>query len=296
MLPYKVYKDTACHYAYGLSRLLMPITPFHFGPGLLFKGLSRHVSLSAFMIANCLIDIEPVMAFLLTGDPMHCLMHTYLGATIAAVATGSLARKLSESWLRWWNAKLSPGQARWFRCNEEIPPVEFWVGALVGAWSHVWLDAFMHVDVEPWWPFASGNTAQGSFEMTRLHAFCVIDGLSGLLLLAWRNWVWRFGESVSVRKGILGIAGYGLLAYIGYLYYSLVTGDERLTRLCARILPGMPLEQVIFLAREHGLGPGMPKPGATLAYLVETRSFGRHGCRVEFEDGLVKSATYNFAD
>lgn len=64
----------------------MPITPFHFGPGLLFRAVTRHVSLSAFVLVNCVIDIEPILAFLLTGDPQHRFLHTYLGATVSSLS------------------------------------------------------------------------------------------------------------------------------------------------------------------------------------------------------------------
>jgi hypothetical protein len=87
-----------------------------------------------------------------------------------------------------------------------------------------------------------------------------------------------------------------VLAYGSYYYYSLVTGKERMTAVCARMTPGMTLQQLAHLADEYGLGPRLPNPAAKLAYLAERRSFGRHACRVELENGIVKSATYNYAD
>ena len=166
----------------------MPITPFHFGAGLLFRGVSRHVSLSAFIIANCLIDIEPIATFLLTGDPMHRFMHTYLGATLAGVVTALFAKRPAEQLIAFWNSRLSPQQAHWLRCSESIPTHSIWIGAFLGAWSHIWLDAFMHVDVEPWWPFETGNAAHGTLDMTLLHELLVIAGVMGLLLIGSRRW------------------------------------------------------------------------------------------------------------
>lgn len=165
----------------------MPITPFHFGPGLLFKGASRHVSLSAFVVVNVLIDIEPVVAFLLTGDPMHRFMHTYLGASLVAFASAVFAKKPVERWLGYWNSKLSPRQVRWLGCEKSINTLAFWIGAIAGGWSHIWLDAFMHVDVEPWWPLAGGNPSQGWIGISMLHILCVVAGIAGVVLLAWRQ-------------------------------------------------------------------------------------------------------------
>ena len=92
------------------------------------------------------------------------------------------------------------------------------------------------------------------------------------------------------------LAGISLLAYSGYFYYSLATGEERVTALCNQITPGMSRDELIRLAKQQGLGPSMPGPDAKLAYLAELRSFGRHACRVELDSSVVKAASYSFAD
>jgi hypothetical protein len=86
------------------------------------------------------------------------------------------------------------------------------------------------------------------------------------------------------------------LAYAGYFYYSLATGEDRVTAICNQMTPGMPVDELIRLAKRHGFGPGMPRPDAKLAYLAEVRSYGRHACRVELDGGVVKSSSYSFAD
>jgi hypothetical protein len=43
----------------------------------------------------------------------------------------------------------------------------------------------------------------------------------------------------------------------------------------------------------HGLGPTPKETG--INYIVETKTFGRWGCKVDMESGLVKAVTYNFA-
>ena len=87
-----------------------------------------------------------------------------------------------------------------------------------------------------------------------------------------------------------------LLAGFGHFYYSLITGEERVTAICKQMAPGMPRDELIRLAKQNGLGPNMPSADAKRAYLVESYSFGRHGCRVELDGGVVKNASYNFAD
>ena len=87
-----------------------------------------------------------------------------------------------------------------------------------------------------------------------------------------------------------------MLTYLGFFYYSLATGKERVSALCSQMRPGLRVADVVVFAKTHGLGPGTPKSDAKLMYLAETRSFGRHACRVQLENGVVTSATYNFAD
>ena len=50
----------------------MPITPFHFGPGILIKSAApRKISWAMFALANVAIDLEPIVYFVLTGDPTY---------------------------------------------------------------------------------------------------------------------------------------------------------------------------------------------------------------------------------
>ncbi|MCX7147719.1 MAG: hypothetical protein NT042_16410 [Sulfuritalea sp.] len=100
---------------------------------------------------------------------------------------------------------------------------------------------------------------------------------------AWRQWIVR-------------LAGAGLVLYVVYFAYSLATGRERMTELCAQITPGMAVDRVLTLAQDNGLGPWRLDAETRLAYLAEARSFGRHACRVEFDHGRVTSASYNYAD
>lgn len=78
--------------------------------------------------------------------------------------------------------------------------------------------------------------------------------------------------------------------------YSMATGKGRMTEVCSQIRPGMTIDQLLKLAEDKGLGPRRFNTNTKLAYLAESRSFGRHACRVELDGGIVKIATYNFAD
>lgn len=101
---------------------------------------------------------------------------------------------------------------------------------------------------------------------------------------------------MSLGKQILSLAGAALLAWMAWFAYSMVTGGERMTGVCAQVRPGMTVGELTRFAEEHGLGPRRLTAQTRLAYLAESRSFGRHACRVELERGVVIRATYNFAD
>ncbi len=65
---------------------------------------------------------------------------------------------------------------------------------------------------------------------------------------------------------VIGILILGSLAYCGYGY---ATAEQRVRALCAEISPGMS---------------------------IESRTFGRYGCRVDTENGVVKRSAFSFAD
>ena len=66
----------------------MPFTPFHFGPGLLIKGIApRHVSVTAFVAANVAIDLESLYNLQRGAWPIHTHLHTFLGAALTGLAT-----------------------------------------------------------------------------------------------------------------------------------------------------------------------------------------------------------------
>lgn len=161
----------------------MPITPFHFGPGALLKAAApRHLSWTAFALANGLIDLEPILLFLFTGEPAHRFFHTPPGATLAALAAVWPGRIACQAWLRFWNRQLSPAQAQWLCCATTISVKQALVGALLGAWSHLALDMAMHVDVRPLWPAIAGNPWHGWMSMDGLHLLCAASGLAALAI------------------------------------------------------------------------------------------------------------------
>jgi hypothetical protein len=163
----------------------LPITPFHFGAGALIKCVApARVSWSVFAFANVLIDLEPVVLFFTTGDPAHPWLHTLPGALAVTAIAATAGRRPCEWFLRWWNSRLSPGQASWLSVPVAITPGAAWIGALTGTASHLLLDSIMHVDVRPLWPLSAANELQGLVTIEQLQWGCVIAGIVGVAVLA----------------------------------------------------------------------------------------------------------------
>ncbi len=97
-----------------------------------------------------------------------------------------------------------------------------------------------------------------------------------------------------MRSVVSLVGGLLLLAALGYYVSLFVTADTRVHKLCDKIAVGMTVSEVASLAREAGLGPA-PKP-AGVSFLVEKKTFGRYGCRVETADGIVRTSKFDVSN
>jgi membrane-bound metal-dependent hydrolase YbcI (DUF457 family) len=143
----------------------MPVTPFHFGPGLLLRAAApRHFSLTAFVATNVAIDLESGYFLFTGGWPVHRSLHTFLLATLVGLAVGWLVHRIRRRELR---AALA--------------------GGVVGGLSHALMDGIMHADMNPLRPFADGNPFLLATSLATLHLFCVASGAIGMLWLVARE-------------------------------------------------------------------------------------------------------------
>jgi hypothetical protein len=164
----------------------LPITPFHLGPGAAFKAAApRQVSFTVFAFSQFLIDLEPIGFWLFTGDPVHPYLHTYLGALLVAALSVWPGRPVSEWAIRVWNSRLSPEQARRFAVEPRVTLRAAIAGALLGAYSHVFIDSFMHDDMRPLAPFGDGRLT-GTISVEHLQWLCVVAAAAALLIFGVR--------------------------------------------------------------------------------------------------------------
>jgi hypothetical protein len=164
----------------------MPFTPFHLAAGALFKSIGgSRFSFMVFGGSQVLMDIEPLVGIIQGNQVLHGPSHTVLGALVIGLASGTIGRPISEMVLRLLRIKHRP-----------LTWMASFCGAFVGTFSHVGLDAIMHRDMHPLWPFALSNGMLGVISVAWLHVLCLIAGLLGVLLMVGRQ---HFASSRIVK-------------------------------------------------------------------------------------------------
>lgn len=152
----------------------MPVTPFHFGPGLLLKAAAPGaISFAAFVAANVVIDVESLVNLVSGTHPVHATLHTFAGS----LAVGALVGVAIGFAGRW---RASP--------SSEWAPRPAFAGGILGGATHPVLDGIMHADIRPFLPLTAENPLYRVVGLDALHAVCAVAGLVGLLVLAWRGW------------------------------------------------------------------------------------------------------------
>ena len=145
----------------------MPFTPFHLGVGATAKGLlCKHVSFVVFGGSQVLMDIQPGIALLTGHSVLHGWSHTILGATLIGVVAALIGKPIGQLFLKLIGFK------HW-----HISWRASFLSAFIGTYSHVLLDAIMHLDMQPLSPIASANPLLGVISVPLLHYICL-----GLLL------------------------------------------------------------------------------------------------------------------
>jgi len=163
----------------------LPVTPFHGGIGLAFKGATgRRFSFVLFCCTQIAIDLESAY-HLVKGDwPIHRFFHTFIGAAIASTVVVFALRPAVTAVLRHLGRR--PDLKRWIG-----PPEISWQAAvataIVGCVGHVIPDAIMHSDVEPFAPFTATNPFHDVVGVGTLYLVLVILGAAGLGSISLRH-------------------------------------------------------------------------------------------------------------
>jgi membrane-bound metal-dependent hydrolase YbcI (DUF457 family) len=147
----------------------MPVTPYHFGPALVAKGLLKNrFCLISFAISQIIIDLESVYYLIKEQYPIHRFLHSYLGATLVILLTIVLIKPIVKI----------------FKTKSSYLAIT--IASLFGGYSHILLDSIMHGDMKPLSPLSDSNTLLRIIDLTTLHNFCLYSGVLGFSILAWQ--------------------------------------------------------------------------------------------------------------
>jgi len=152
----------------------MPFTPYHFGPALLIGVIFfPFISVGAIMVSSVIVDLEPFTIIIYrTGMPLHGFFHTYLGASLAALATAGV----------WWVLRNPLNEfLSLFRVQQDASFKKILFTCVLGTCSHVFLDSFLYAEMNPFFPIL-GNPFLGMLSGSLIYDFCtaclVIGGLA----------------------------------------------------------------------------------------------------------------------
>jgi hypothetical protein len=154
------------------------------GPGLAAKAIAgRHFSLMVFGFSQAGMDIEPLVRMIRGDAVLHGFTHTYLGATLIALASAVVGRSVCQYLLSYWPSDSRLPFFNWLRGTGLISwPVAI-MSAFIGAYSHVFLDSLMHADMQPFAPLSEANGLLYMIPIESLHLLCVLAGVLGALLM-----------------------------------------------------------------------------------------------------------------
>ena len=157
---------------FPVDKPLVPFTPFHFGPALLFGLLLfRRLDLPTFLAANVIVDARATLVFFDVLDgPLHGPFHAFLGSAV-------LGALLAGSWYAlkpWFDPLLAVFRVEQPRSGRPIA-----AAALLGVWCHVVLDGILYPEMTPFAPLAAANPFPGLASYGAVYGGCVLAGLLG---------------------------------------------------------------------------------------------------------------------
>jgi len=143
----------------------MPFTPFHFGPALLIYGVFVFLDPIALIYGSILVDLEPaIVMFLRLNYPLHGFTHSIVGVflllPIVYVAT-VVTRRLLPDIDFFFTSK-----SRKFTLNITV------ASALIGSFSHVFLDSFLYQEMNLAWPLPYWNSLLNMNSSLVIYGFC----------------------------------------------------------------------------------------------------------------------------
>ncbi|MBI5051265.1 DUF4184 family protein [Candidatus Micrarchaeota archaeon] len=132
----------------------MPLTPFHWSI-LIFGFLAfSYFYIPALAISSVVMDLEPFYyMFISPSGNLHGFFHTYMGATIIALVVGFILIKFRK--------RIDVVAENLKIRQKNISEKWVYFSSFFGAYSHIFIDSFMHSDLKPFWPVTNYNPLLG---------------------------------------------------------------------------------------------------------------------------------------
>lgn len=172
----------------------MPFTPFHLGPALFFAiPLRRYIHAPTFILANVLLDVEPLFVLVLgLNYPLHGYLHTFAAAVVVGVVFGFAMFFLERSMHPLYKTLLLEPDAVFNKS-------QFIVAGVLGTMLHVLFDAPLYWDIKPFYPLTV-NPLYGSASSVEIDILSGWLGILGvtfylILLIVWAHKRLRKGKS-----------------------------------------------------------------------------------------------------
>jgi len=158
----------------------MPFTPYHFGPSAIIGlPLNRYVDIPVFVLANVVIDFEPLAVMMFTLDyPLHGFVHTFLIGGLIGLLFGLCAYPFSS---------LFKPLMQLFRLPYQTGILKMVLSGLFGIWLHVFIDSFLYKEMHPLWPLA-GNPLYRTVNSSTIHFVCEICLIAAIVI--YPAWAW----------------------------------------------------------------------------------------------------------
>lgn len=163
----------------------MPFTPFHLGPGLLFGLLLLgYIDLPTFLLANVIVDVEPLLVLLLNLQyPIHGFFHSFLGGTLIAFLLAAVMIKMRKV--------LSPLMS-FFRLEQKYSLKSILSASLFGIYLHILLDSRLYQDIRPLYPFDFNPfLSRSMFIAFEIYGICILSFIGGGIIYAIKFFSWR---------------------------------------------------------------------------------------------------------
>jgi len=156
-----------------------PFTPFHLGPALaLGLPLRKRMYLPTFMLANVVLDFEPLLVLIMgLRYPLHGYFHTFLAALLLEVVLGYAMLNL-DGILRPLYGLLH------LDLDINRKPVPFILAGASGTVLHVLLDSPLYIEMHPLYPLTMNPMYNPALSFGA-YCICAVMGIFGLVYYAY---------------------------------------------------------------------------------------------------------------